>query len=66
MTNKRHKHRVNLQEPLKRLFATREVTGGGQPGRGKDNRRIIAQGESRNKDRVYFLHATKGYRSYSE
>lgn len=64
MSNKRQRHIIHpfYVSKLKRLFAPREITGGGQPGRGKPDRRIIAS----NKNGNIVLHATKGYRVYRD
>ena len=55
-THRRSINFRNIPPKLTKLFEKRTSPGGGIPGRGKSNRRIIATG-----DGVY-LHATKGYR----
>ena len=52
----------NVPPTLTKLYAHRKEAGGGIARRGTQNRRITAEGI---KDgRTYYLHATKGYRSY--
>ncbi len=70
---KRHQHRYYMPV-MQRLFWPREGHDyydedgklchirGGQPRRGTENRRIVAKGEAIGRE--FYLHATKGYRSY--